>query len=96
MDRTGYAPVGLVAITYSKPSYVNPSKNAASLNDSKFINDREVTEQSQFEQAAALTTGFYELMSKGIELQTNKTMVLVGRVSTPAFAQKMYRYCTTT
>lgn len=95
MDRTGYAPVALTGFTFGRPSYADPSRNTASLNDSKFIENREVTEQSRFEQAAALTTGFYEIMSKGIELQANKTMVLVRKVSTPAFAQKFYRHGTT-
>jgi hypothetical protein len=94
MDRTGYAPIGLVAVTYSKPSTerIAPLKDEELLKDPNFINDREVTELSQFEQAAALSAGFYEVMSRGIKIQSKKTMALVNRVSTPAFAQNFYRY----
>jgi hypothetical protein len=93
MDRTGYAPIGLVAITYSKPSteHIVPLKDEDGFNNPNFINDREVTDLSQFEQAAALSAGFYEIMSKGIKIQTKKTIALINRASTPAFAQNFYR-----
>ena len=91
MDRTGCAPLGIWGVTYSKAAAPVSPDNDQPNTAQNAVPDEDFTAHTEYEQVSLITSGFGDLMMKGINFEIRTVKALCHRATRPEFPGKFYR-----